>query len=455
MKRFLSALCACLMVMMFLSGCSSNQQDTSKPADDSQTASDPADNTAEPEAPADADTAEEEHEPVTLRVYAKYIDADTRDPFDYAVEKLKEEMPWITIELEEAATDDGQKLTTYAATGDMPDIFQASFQMVNVMKESGNILDITDKMDEIGFTDKVLPSCQNTLYHPDDGRIYAAPYAGNEVFLIYINKELFETYDVKIPETLDELEEAAKTFSAAGVTPLSIFAKEKWPCAQFYDVIASRYIPDGIKGLDLGTNQITEEGYKQAAQKILDLYNAGLFAQGATNMNYDQAASMFYEGKAAMFFNGCWEIPASTEALGDKVDWIFIPAASEDQIESTKYNFSGGASGPGGHCVSATTEHPDEAAEVAAFLSEKFAEYNYCYKGAPVVALKVDLPLQCEMSPMNAKLAEALPLVTNTTSFGLPNSVALKAAVQDESQRLIAGLGTADEFVEHVEAATY
>ena len=51
-----------------------------------------------------------EHEPVTLRIYVRYSDDDTILPYDYAVECLAEDMPWVTLERDPMPADDGVKL---------------------------------------------------------------------------------------------------------------------------------------------------------------------------------------------------------------------------------------------------------------------------------------------------------------------------------------------------------
>ncbi len=389
-------------------------------------------------------------EAVTLKFYTQYADEDTKLPYDYAVAELKKAMPNVTLELDVQAQDDGQKLKTYAATGDMPDIFNVGLDQINTFVKSKNIMDLSGYAKELGFADKMYEGTKNMLYHPD-GNVYAFPYAGHEMNMLYVNTEIFEKNKVKIPETYEELLTAVETFQEAGVTPLAIFAKEKWPCVSLFDLIATRYTPLGIKGLDTGETSITDPAYKEAAQRFQELIAKGLVQKGATNMNYDQAASLFHTGGAAMFINGQWEIEASTKALGDKVDWIPFPAASADEVESGRYAFSGSGS-VGGFAVSPTTKYPKLAAEVAAFMAEKYAEFKFTQRANPIVATKVDLPIQKEYPPMMKKLSEYLPKITSTTAFawGIGNAK-LKVTLEDECQRMIAGGYTAEEFLAAIE----
>ncbi|MEW9700248.1 ABC transporter substrate-binding protein [Paenibacillus sp. SI8] len=402
--------------------------------------------TAAPAASAATGAKKDDAKPVKLRIYAQYADEDTKTPYDYAVAELKKEMPNVELELDIQAQDDGQKLKTYAATGNLPDIFQAGLDIIDALKKSNNILVLDDYVNKLGFKDKMQPSAMNTLI-TDDGHTYAFPYAGNEMALLYYNKDLFQQSGVKVPTTYDEMMTAVKTFNDKGITPLSIFAKEKWPCVALYDMFVTRAEPAGITKLDKGQAKVDDAAYKSAAENIIQLVKAGMLPKGATNLNYDQAASLFHEGKAAMFVNGQWEIEAATKALGDKVGYMYIPAADAAAYEKGKTAFSG-SGGPGGYAVSANTKDKELAAKVASFISLKYAEYKYTNRSNPIVATKVDKAVVKPFPPMMEQLSKDIPKTTSTTAFswGLSNPK-FKAALEDATQNLMTGNYTADQFV--------
>jgi raffinose/stachyose/melibiose transport system substrate-binding protein len=391
-------------------------------------------------------------ESVKLRIYAQYADDDTKLPYDYAVAELKKEMPNVELELETQAQDDGQKLKTYAATGNLPDIFQAGVDIISTFKKSGNILELDKYVDSYDFKDKMFSSTMNTLVS-DDEHVYAFPYAGNEFMLLYYNKEIFKNNNVTVPTTYDELMTAVKTLNSAGITPLALFAKEKWPTVALYDMFVTRVEPAGIMKLDKGQASPSDPAYKQAAEKIVELVNAGLLPKGATNLNYDQAASLFYEGKAAMFLNGQWEIASSTEKLGDKVGWMYFPGVDAATYEQSKYSFIGGG-GPGGYAVNKDTKDPELTAKVAAFISLKYAEYKYTERGNPIVATKVDKTIIKEYPPMMTQLSEDIEKITSTTAFAWGLSDAkFKAAIEDATQSLMTGGYSVEKFIEDVSKA--
>ena len=424
-----------MLLVGMLAGCTSNET--------------PETTEATTAAAAETTTAPAE-EKVTLKIYAQYSDDDTKIPYDYAVEQLAIDYPNVTLELDVQAQDDGVKLQTYAATGNLPDIFQVGLSQIETFKESGNIMILDDVAKSTGFLDRAHPSSENIIYN-EDGHIYAFPYAGNELVLWYYNKALFTEFDVKVPETYEELLTAIETFNANDIVPMSIFAKEKWITTAMYDVLATRFEPAGITKLDSGAGKASEEAYVKAAETLNALVNAGLFAEGATNTNYDQAAALFYEGKAAMFLNGQWEIAGSTEKLGENADWMWYPTMPG--YEANKFALSGGGA-PGGYAVNPNSEHKELAAEVAAYISEKYAEAKYKLRGNPILAVQVDASLQPEtpFPPMMEKLASEMGNITSTTKFawGLTNPL-FKVAIEDQSQFLMTKDYTPAEFIEELD----
>lgn len=383
-----------------------------------------------------------------LKMYVDYADEDTKAPYDYALAALKKEMPDVEIDMEPSARDDGQKLKTYAQTGNMPDIFQVGVDQINIFKNSNNILQLDKYSDD--FKKKLQPNSENLLVHPD-GHVYAFPFAGKEYAVLYYNKDVFAKYNVKVPTTYDELMTAVKTFKSNNIVPLSIFAKEKWPCVALFDMFATRMDGQGIMKLDAGKGTTSETAYSNAAKEIVDLVKAGLIQNGATNTNYDQAASLFYQGKAAMFLNGQWEIEASTKNLGDKVDWMYIPAPDAASYETGKTAWSGGGS-LGGFAVSANTKNKDVAAKVASFMALKYAECKYTQRANPFVATVVDKAVEKQYPAMMDKLAKQIPNVKTTTGFDwhLTNAK-FKASIEDNTQRLLTGTYSADQFVKDMD----
>ena len=446
-KKILSTLVCLTVAATTIIGCGS--QAPSSTGTDTPAAETKTEETKTEEKAADT-TAEASGDKVTLSIYTQYADDDTKVPYDYAVEQLAEAFPNVELNLIVQAQDDGQTLKTLAATGQLPDIYQASTDIINTFRESNQIMVLNDVAQSTGFLDKLYDANKDLAY-ADDGNIYAFPFSGQEYVLWYYNKALFAENNLEIPETYDDLLNCIEVFKSKGITPLALFGQEGWNTAAAYDVIATRYAEGGIKALDEGKANITDEGYVNAAKKMEELVAAGLYQEDATTTNYDQASEKFLSGQAAMFINGQWYIEDATKTLGDDVDWMFYPAEDSASYEAGKAVFSGGGSASG-FAVNPDSENAQLAAEVAEFITEKYCEAKVMYRHNPLVAIDTGKEPDSEYPAMMKKLSDTLPSITATTKFtwGLTNST-FNDAIQSESQGLVSGQFSADEFIQDIE----
>ena len=435
-KKVLSLLLCTAMAVSTLVGCGGTEAaPQTEPSKDAEVTTD---------ATADATT-----EKIVLDIYAQYADDDTKVPYDYAVEQLATAYPNVELNLIVQAQDDGVTLKTMASTGQLPDIFQANTDIINTLKATNQVMVLNDVADKTGFSDRLFDSCESLAYDAD-GNMYVFPYAGDEYVLWYYNKALFAENNLEVPTTYDELLNCIKVFNDNGIVPLAIFGQEGWISAAMYDAVATRYAAGGIKALDTQAASITEDGYVKGANKLAELTAAGLFQTGATTTNYDQASELFLSGKAAMFLNGQWYIEDATKGLGENVDWMFYPAEDAASYEAGKAVLAGGGS-TSGYAVNPDSENAELAAEVAAFISEKYCEAKVLYRHNPLVA--VDTGKKSEDLPaMMQKLSETIPSLTGTTKFtwGLTNAI-FNEGLQTEAQGLISGQFSAEEFLQNME----
>ena len=437
-KKVLSLLLCTAMAMSTLAGCGSKEEATQAEASKEVV-----------ESKEEAGTTDAPAEKVVLDIYAQYADDDTKVPYDYALEKLAEAYPNVELNLIVQAQDDGTTLKTMAATGQLPDIFQANTDIINTLKATNQVMLLNDVADKTGFSDRLFDSCESLAYD-EEGNMYAFPYAGDEYVLWYYNKALFAENNLEVPTTYEELVNCINVFTAKGIVPLAIFGQEGWITSAMFDAVATRYAAGGIKALDTKSASITDDGYVKAANKLAELTAAGLFQTDATTTNYDQASELFLSGKAAMFLNGQWYIEDATKTLGENVDWMFYPAEDAASYEAGKTVLAGGGS-TSGYAVNPDSENAELAAEVAAFISEKYCEAKVLLRNNPLVA--VDTGMKSENLPaMMQKLSDTIPGLTGTTKFtwGLTNPI-FNEGLCTETQGLISGQFSAEEFLQNME----
>ena len=228
-----------------------------------------------------------ESQPVTLKV-ASIWSAETeanRAPFLKTLEEFEAAHPEIKLEVEwyEANQwkDTGE---TLALSDSLPDVFywNAGGVLWNLVG-SGDILALNDYL-----TPEIMDRIEGgTLTDMTfDGKIYQLPYT-KACSCLYCNTELFDKYNVKIPETWDELIEAVKAFKAAGVTPMTVGGGDQWPTNMYTDIIALRFAGDAAcRACYYKTEGATfkTQDWLDGVQAFKDLIDLGAFPADAASL---------------------------------------------------------------------------------------------------------------------------------------------------------------------------
>ena len=388
---------------------------------------------------------------VNLKLYLQYSDDSEKVPLDYAIAEMKKVMPEVEAEIMPAARDDNQKLKTLAAAGNLPDIFDANPDIIKTFKKSNNILQLDSYVKELNIEDQLLDSTKANL-RDDEGHIYGIPSDAPWFAMLYYNKDVFQQNGLQPPANFNELLDVVEKLKEKNIIPLSLFAKEKWPGVQLYDMIATRMDPKGISDLDKGTVMASDPEFSKTADKIRQLVSAGMLAPGVFNTGYDEALSLFVEGKAAMLLNGGWAVQDLGAKMPGKAGILKYPFADPGQESATANQMSGGGT-IGGLGVSPNSEHKDIAAKYAIQLSLKISEGRVLKRGAfPIVKNSVQ-PEEPYTDIQNEYKAYASQAKSSSAfTFGMTNPT-IKTALEDNVQKLLAGGYPAKDFIKDMDAA--
>lgn len=170
-----------------------------------------------------------------------------------------------------------------------------------------------------------------------------------EASLLSYRKDLFEEYDVKVPETMEELEEAAKFFHGKVVGDkemigITLRGMKAAATSQFVDFLysfgGSWTDAEGNANIDSPESIAAFEFYG----KLLREYGP----QGPTMYHWAESTSTFMDGTAAMIFDAnvfksLYEDPAESKVVG-KVGYTTIPAGPAGKVPHVS-NWSLAASG--------------------------------------------------------------------------------------------------------------
>ena len=196
---------------------------------------------------------------------------------------------------------------------------------------------------------------------PADGT-YGVPYVANAAGILY-NRDMFEEHGWEIPTTWDELMSLCEEIQAEGILPFYFGFRDTWTCLAPWNGIAVDLAPaDLCKQVNRGEATFTE-GYKEAAEKYIQLMEYG--PADPVAYGYNDACTAFARGESAMYPIGSYAVPQILSVNPDmNIDSFVMPA--NDEADGNTLNSGIDL----GFCVTAACENKEAAYEVLDFLLE-------------------------------------------------------------------------------------
>ena len=142
-------------------------------------------------------------------------DAAAYDAFAAQEAQFEDEHPDIDVIGVEYEWE-GPTFAVQLAGGSLPDVFTVPFTDAKTLLENDQLMDVTDEMDELGYTDSFNPIILDAVTG-EDGHIFGFPRQAYANALSY-NRELFEAAGLdpdSPPTTWDEVREYAKQITDA------------------------------------------------------------------------------------------------------------------------------------------------------------------------------------------------------------------------------------------------
>ena len=117
------------------------------------------------------------------------------------------------------------KIKVLSASNELPDVgvtWAAGYMQPFV---KGEMFAPLDDVIDSNFKDQFVAG--TTEAFAIDGKTYGLPLELN-ITPVYYNKEIFEKYNLEVPETYDEFLTVVKTLTDNGVTPITLGNKDRW-----------------------------------------------------------------------------------------------------------------------------------------------------------------------------------------------------------------------------------
>ena len=200
-----------------------------------------------------------------------------------------------------------QRVTLLASQNALPTTFTAPTAPLRpggTLGDDDTVLDLEDTLTELGVMDDILPSAVATVKNIYGDRFVSMPYQYNVEGFFY-NKTMFTDLGIAVPQTWDELLDAADTVQASGKSAFTVSGAQGWTITRYISTYLFRLLgPDAMNDIASGDAKLTDPEYGEAITAVADL--GKYFGAGITTMDMQTATSEFFTGNAAMMYNGTW-----------------------------------------------------------------------------------------------------------------------------------------------------
>lgn len=383
-------------------------------------------------------------EKASLKIEAWGIETDQNSVIIKEAVALYNERYKDTAEISVEFTEQEQfktKIATLMASNEAPDLFNTwAAGFLKPFVEANKVYSISDDLEKD-------PTWKNRFVggifggFTFNGKIYASPNTQTVVCLFY-NKEIFDTYNLKVPETFEELKTVCDTLNSNNVTPFALGNKAPWVGAMYAELIANRIGgSDPFNKVASGEGTWLDSSFIEAGNKMYELVQINAFPEGFNALDNDPSRADFLDGKAAMHIMGSWAIQQLTfedSPLIGKVDVAKFPA-----IEGGKGDMNAWLGQPDqSFAISTNCKDKEAAVNFLKLMSEPETQLKFAAAGN-LIATTAQLD-PAEANPVATKVSE---LQKDMTELFLFYDVALGSTIGNEFNNAIQAItaGTTPE----------
>jgi raffinose/stachyose/melibiose transport system substrate-binding protein len=389
-------------------------------------------------------------ETVNLKLWHIWVTRteNQKAPFESILEDYSKENSNINFEVDTYVNETYKnKIKTAIAVNEAPDIFFTwGSGFAKPFVEAGSVLPL-DGYIENETLDKIKSgSLDNFTYN---GKLYGLPmysWAG----ILYCNEELFDKYDIKLPETFDELLGSIEKFNKNGIVPIAAGEKERWPGVLLHNILTIRTVGiEKSQNAINGDENFNQEEFIEAVKLLEKLVDVGAFDKDVIKMTKDEAEASFINGEVAMYYMGNWSTASWDEEdslVKGKIISINFPII--EGAEGDQDAFLGGAIDT--FMISSNSDYKTESVEVIKYISEQLSKKS-AYIGYGIPCWKDDVD-KTKLSLTNAQIFD---LVDEDAKFFLAWDTILEGEISNSYKNLVTKIFTRqitpEEFVKELD----
>lgn len=220
-----------------------------------------------------------------------------------------------------------------AAGNSLPDVFSYwAGARTQFIVDSGNLAPIDGLWKAADLDNMIAKPIADSATLYGDQR-YLVPFGYHYAGLFYNKKVMAKAGITEMPKTWDEFKAMSQKLKAAGINPIALGSKSRWPAQFWFDYLLLRTAgPDYRAKLMAGEASYTDPEVEKAMSLWQELFNEGAFAANANAYEWTDAADQVTRGEAAMTLMGTWITgywQSNNLVPGEDYDFFEFPTVTE------------------------------------------------------------------------------------------------------------------------------
>ncbi len=390
----------------------------------------------------------------TVDILRPEVPANEKAYYDQVVREFEKAHTGVDISFEYLANEAyKQKLSTLLQSDQKPDLIYSWAGGVLAQQAEAGVLQDIDAMMTPEWADSL--SAASLAAFTIDGKVYGIPTNANEI-VFWTNTDLAAKagIDLGAIKTWDDFLAGVKKAKEAGITPIVVGGKDKWPLHFYYGYLMVRDAgKDGLTAAMAGEGDgFAAAPFVKAGEDFKALLDLQPFQPGFMDTTFEQATGMFGDGKGIFHLMGDWDYgtakqnSATGKGISDeKMATVRFPAVAGGAGQPT--DTFGGING-----FAVVAGAKPEAIEFLKYLSSK---ENQAVAGAEGLFIPVTKSADERMSNPFFKQMSAALIASSFHQIFLDQALGsdVGATINDAAADLAQGAVTPEEAATTVQDA--
>lgn len=371
-----------------------------------------------------------------------FLSWDNEQVMQPFIDKFEEENPDITIDFSYSPPTPEyiQTLRTRLVGNQAPDVFIITSENKADLMDNGYVLDLTDEP----FMENISQANQDFVSR--DGKVYGQSISSWASGIVYNKDLLAQVGYSEPPATWNEFLDLCQKLYDAGITP-------------YLETIADNMsrIPDAFMGSKLaqeGTDvttlaqenpQTPGENEKEAVRAWMELYDRNLVTRDVVGISGDDMKTQFANGQVAMICTGPWDFNTFQES---GLSWGYAPMPI---MKEGMTSYAQGSPSPALAIYSGLQGEKLEAAKkFLSFMVSDWALDKRTENGDAITVKGYTSNVNEQYRTVYEQNVQAGTYFLITNFYTNPD--VLSTVTQAETQQLVQGSITVDQWAQNVDA---